>query len=68
MDYSVMLDRRKRMVGADPKGDRDLIDVVNILHQYPAGVTRHVIAEKLLQEMAEFIEAEIRIAIPPVKH
>lgn len=58
MDYSELLWRCRRAVGVDPSADADmaLTDLVRLLHQYPAGVGRHVIAETLVHEMAEWIE------------
>lgn len=58
MDYSELLWRCRRAAGLGPDSltDLTLTDLLRLLHQYPAGVGRHVIAETLAHEMAEWIE------------
>lgn len=68
MDYSVMLERCRRIIGMRSDDNADLIEIVRLLHQYPSGVARHVTAEMLAREMAEFIESEIKVPVPKVKH
>ena len=68
MDYSVLLHRCRRIVGVGPDHAADLNEIVRMLHHYPAGASRHVTAERLAGELAEFIEAEIKIAVPPRQH
>lgn len=60
MDYIELLWRCRRVIGVKVETDSDLslTDIVNLLHSYPAGTSRHVAAEKLAHEMAEWIEAE----------
>lgn len=68
MDYSQLLARCGRIISIDPNSKFDLLDLVRTTQQFPAGITRHVIAEMLAREMAEFIEAEIKVQVPPRKH
>ena len=60
MDYTDLVQRCRRAVGLPSTSDADLTDVVHVLQQYPAGTGRHVAAEKLAHEMAEWIEETVR--------
>ena len=64
MDYSELLYRCRRVAGVQEDSEINLTGIVTSLAQIPAGTTRHVMAERLAGEMAEWIEAQAH----PVTH